>query len=62
MSYLYKRSNPIWHALIRAEMVQTVWSPIVEWTRRRHLQFRKRLAAKAAAPGLRAASVVSAGV
>jgi radical SAM superfamily enzyme YgiQ (UPF0313 family) len=73
MSYLYKRANPIWHALIRAELVQTMWSPVVEWTRRRHLRFRRRLAAHAVdapppdsacenAPGLRAPSVVSAGV
>jgi radical SAM superfamily enzyme YgiQ (UPF0313 family) len=43
MSYLYKRSNHIWHALIRARMVHAVWSPLLDWSRRRHLRFRARL-------------------
>ncbi|MCK6591129.1 MAG: DUF4070 domain-containing protein, partial [Polyangiaceae bacterium] len=43
MSYLYKRSNLIWHMLIRARMTRAVWSPLVEWTRRRHVAFRERL-------------------
>lgn len=45
MSLLYKRSNPLWHALIRAGAVHATWSPLVEWTRRRHLAFRRELAA-----------------
>jgi radical SAM superfamily enzyme YgiQ (UPF0313 family) len=59
MSYLYKRSNWMWHELIRRGWVQRVWGPLVEVTRRRHLGFRRRLAA-----GVRAESgtVVSAGV
>jgi hypothetical protein len=60
MSYLYKRSNFFWHLLIRTRMTARVWRPLVEITRRRHLGFRKRLAAnlEATAPGV----VVTAGV
>jgi len=43
MSYLYKRSNRLWHQLIRHDLTHQVWSPLVEWTRRRHLRFRARL-------------------
>jgi radical SAM superfamily enzyme YgiQ (UPF0313 family) len=45
MSYLYKKSNRFWHLLIRHRLVGVVWGPLVEWTRRRHLVFRRRLAA-----------------
>lgn len=45
MAYLYKRSNWMWHALIRTRMTARVWRPLVEITRRRHLAFRRRLAA-----------------
>lgn len=69
MSYLYKRSNRIWHFLIRHNLTHAVWSPLVELTRRRHVKFRRALArranspddtvhARAPAPG----AVVSAGV
>ena len=61
MSYLYKRSNRAWHWLIRHRLTHAAWWPLVEWTRRRHLRFRRRLAARHAAPGV-AASVVTAGV
>jgi radical SAM superfamily enzyme YgiQ (UPF0313 family) len=61
MSYLYKRSNWLWHFLIRHRLTGTVWRPLVEWTRRRHLHFRRRLAAAPTAPA-RAGAVVSAGV
>jgi hypothetical protein len=44
MSYLYKRSNRFWHFIIRHDMTHAVWSPLVELTRRRHVQFRQRLA------------------
>ncbi|HZT00279.1 MAG TPA: radical SAM protein [Terriglobales bacterium] len=44
MSYLYKRSNRFWHLLIKHNLVHTVWSPLVELTRLRHVQFRKQLA------------------
>jgi len=50
MSYLYKRSNAVWHRLIRHDLTHAVWSPLVEWTRRRHLAFRRRLARTGAAP------------
>jgi radical SAM superfamily enzyme YgiQ (UPF0313 family) len=43
MSYLYKRSNRFWHMLIRSQMVHTVWWPLVEWSRRRQLSYRKEL-------------------
>ena len=43
MSCLYKRSNRIWHFLIKHRLVHTVWRPLVEWTRLRHLTFRDRL-------------------
>jgi len=51
--------------LIQHNLVHTIWSPLVEWTRLRHLKFRRRLAEKTEsnAPGrLRAESIVSAGV
>ncbi|MEP7351913.1 MAG: radical SAM protein [Acidobacteriota bacterium] len=63
MSYLYKRSNFLWHALIQRRLVHRVWSPLVDLTRRRHLRFRRRLemvGGVAAGPGLGA--VISAGV
>ena len=46
MSYLYKRSNAIWYFLIRYGLTAAVWRPLVEFTRWRHLQFRKRLATR----------------
>ena len=61
MSYLYKRSNLLWHLLIRYRLTAAVWRPLVEITRRRHLKFRRRLACKpsmATAPG----SVLAPGV
>ena len=71
MSYLYKRSNRLWHLLIKHRLTHKVWSPLVEWTRRRHLRFRERLAERGdvgRGEALRrrgppiAAAVVSAGV
>ena len=62
MSYLYKRSNRLWHFLIRHRLTGAVWRPLVELTRRRHLRFRERLARnESTAPGV-APSVVGAGV
>jgi radical SAM superfamily enzyme YgiQ (UPF0313 family) len=61
MSYLYKRSNRFWQFLIRHQLTSRVWHPMVEWTRRRHLRFRRRLAAKSLAAG-QSGSFVSAGV
>lgn len=45
MSYLYKRLNPVWPLLIRHRLTHAAWNPLVELTRRRHLVFRRRLAA-----------------
>jgi radical SAM superfamily enzyme YgiQ (UPF0313 family) len=61
MSYLYKRSNRFWHQLIKHDLVHGVWRPLVEMTRLRHVQFRRRLAQDM---GLvrSAGQVVSAGV
>ena len=59
MSYLYKRSNRFWHFLIRHRLTATAWRPLVEWTRRRHVQFRRRLAESASGAPRRSASVVS---
>lgn len=61
MSYLYKRSNRFWHFLIRHQWTAAVWRPLVEHTRRRHLRFRRRLAASGLTE-LRAGAIVSAGV
>ncbi len=61
MSYLYKRSNRFWHLLIKHDLVNPVWKPLVEMTRWRHVRYRRRLAREemaASAPG----QVVSAGV
>jgi radical SAM superfamily enzyme YgiQ (UPF0313 family) len=60
MSYLYKRSNRVWAFLIRHRLTHAVWSPLVEWTRRRHVRFRRRLDADRVAGT--PACVVSAGV
>jgi hypothetical protein len=62
MSYLYKRSNLFWRFLIRHRLTAAVWRPLVEATRRRHLRFRRRLAANAGPSARIAASVVSPGV
>ncbi|MBV8808809.1 MAG: B12-binding domain-containing radical SAM protein [Acidobacteriaceae bacterium] len=61
MSYLYKRSNRFWHLLIRHDLVHTVWRPLVELTRLRHLRFREELAARQTLRGT-AGNVVAAGV
>ena len=62
MSYLYKRSNRMWHFLIRQRLTAAIWRPLVEWTRRRHLRFRRRLEEKTTPVPRRAAAVVSPGV
>ena len=49
MAILYKRSNRFWRLLIKHRLVHAVWRPLVEWTRLRHLAFRRRLAAEATA-------------
>jgi hypothetical protein len=68
MSYLYKRSNRFWHFLIKRRLVHAVWSPLVHWTRLRHVAFRKRLekgmrlAGGVPGPINAAGQVISAGV
>lgn len=51
MSALYKRSNALWPLLIERGLTARVWHPMVEAARRRHLAFRRRLAASGAARG-----------
>lgn len=61
MSYLYKRSNRVWHLLIKHDLVHKVWRPLVELTRVRHLRFRQQLLERGdARPAT--ANVVTAGV
>jgi hypothetical protein len=60
MSYLYKRSNRFWRLLIKHHLVHTVWSPLVELTRLRHVKFRKQLAASETLA--RGTNIVTAGV
>lgn len=62
MSYLYKRSNLLWHWLIRTRMTAVVWRPLVEATRRRHLRFRRRLMLATSPETQPARGFVSAGV
>jgi radical SAM superfamily enzyme YgiQ (UPF0313 family) len=64
MSYLYKRSNRFWHFLIKHRLVHFVWRPLVEFSRLRHLHFRKKLERRVNAEKstIRAGMVVSAGV
>jgi radical SAM superfamily enzyme YgiQ (UPF0313 family) len=63
MSYLYKRSNRLWNVLIRHRLTGPVWQPLVEWSRRRHLSFRRRLEARPTPVATEmAGAVVSAGV
>jgi radical SAM superfamily enzyme YgiQ (UPF0313 family) len=49
MCYLYKRANPLWRFLIRWKLTHAAWHPLVALTRRRHLAFRRRLAARSTA-------------
>jgi radical SAM superfamily enzyme YgiQ (UPF0313 family) len=62
MSYLYKRSNRFWYHLIRHRLTGIVWRPLVEWTRWRHVRFRRRRARAAPSPERAPAGVVSPGV
>ena len=61
MSYLYKRSNRFWHLLIKHDLVNPVWRPLVEMTRWRHLRYRRRLAKNDLSLGV-PGQVLSAGV
>jgi radical SAM superfamily enzyme YgiQ (UPF0313 family) len=62
MSWLYKRSNRMWHRLIRHDLTAAVWAPIVEWTRRRHVAYRRRLAARDTLPNESCPAACPAGV
>ncbi len=62
MAYLYKRSNWLWHLLIRHRLTARVWRPLVECTRRRHLRFRRRLEVAGEPTGVAVGSVVAPGV
>jgi hypothetical protein len=63
MSYLYKRSNRLWPFLIERGWTARAWRPLIEISRRRHVRFRKRLAARCpSAKDSRSSIVVSAGV
>jgi hypothetical protein len=44
-AYLYKRSNFLWHLLIRSRLTAAVWRPLIDLGRRRHVRFRRRLEA-----------------
>ena len=61
MSYLYKRSNRFWHLLIRHRLTATVWRPLIEHSRRRHIRLRERIRRRDSG-GVRASQVVSGGV
>jgi radical SAM superfamily enzyme YgiQ (UPF0313 family) len=62
MSYLYKKSNRFWHFLIKHRLTALVWRPLVEWTRWRHVAFRRKLEQAAEQPMIRCEAVLSAGV
>jgi hypothetical protein len=36
-------SNRFWHLLIKHDLVNPVWKPLVEMTRLRHVRYRRRL-------------------
>ena len=61
MSYLYKKSNWMWHWLIKLRLTHMVWRPLVSITRWRHLSFRRQLALRTEEGGY-GLNVVSAGV
>jgi radical SAM superfamily enzyme YgiQ (UPF0313 family) len=62
MSYLYKRSNRIWHLLIKHRLTGAVWRPLIEHSRRRHLKLRSRLELVSTDDLVRASQCVSPGV
>ncbi|MGC4031051.1 MAG: radical SAM protein [Tepidisphaeraceae bacterium] len=62
MSLLYKRSNRLWHFLIRHRLTGPVWRPIMRWSRWRHLRFRAKLQRRPALGRHLGPAVVSAGV
>jgi radical SAM superfamily enzyme YgiQ (UPF0313 family) len=62
MSYLYKRANWLWPILIRHRATGAVWRPLLEWSRRRHARFRRRLEQGACVPSRLHGQPVAAGV
>ena len=62
MSFLYKRSNRFWHLLIKHRLTARVWRPLVEWNRKRHTRFRRKLSLAASASLSNAGAVIAAGV
>lgn len=40
---LYRKSNWLWYFLIKNNLTNRVWDPLVEMSRRRHIRYRKRL-------------------
>jgi Domain of unknown function (DUF4070) len=61
MSYLYKRSNRLWRFLIQRHLVQTIWRPLIELSRLRHVRLRRELETRKTSPPA-AVNVVAAGV
>ena len=62
MAYLYKRSNHIWHFLIRHRLTSMIWRPMVEVNRLMHLRFRKKLLMRSPKKTAHNFSLVSPGV
>jgi radical SAM superfamily enzyme YgiQ (UPF0313 family) len=62
MAYLYKRANWLWPLLIRHRLTHWTWWPLLEVSRRRHLRFRRQLAARTEAGPLPVRVPVYAGV
>ena len=62
MSFLYKRSNRFWRLLIKHRLTARVWRPLVEWNRKRHTRFRRKLSLAASASLSNAGAVIAAGV
>lgn len=61
MSYLYKRSNRLWPWLIQHHLVQTVWRPMIELSRIRHVHGRRQLSKREVTTHA-GVNIVSAGV
>jgi radical SAM superfamily enzyme YgiQ (UPF0313 family) len=59
MSLLYKKMNRLWPFIIRHRLTHALWRPLVELSRRRHLRFRRRLAATAGEPAPEPAEPIS---
>ena len=49
-AYLYRKSNRLWHFLIKHNLTNSVWDPLVEINRIAHLRFRKSLDARVNSP------------